>query len=283
MSIRKKKKEIERLISAFEREADLFHDIKMSTFYVTPNSASDFRKFESPNHTIMLWQYYGNLDGDDDIEQLYKDMKSSDLKWGLRGAEFSSFAVVEGKTCDLFARIDSRDGNNEFFETMSKLEINIPEGSRIIICAEPKLQQLPLNVLVKDNGFLGQSVSTCYVPSISWLKNQHSLSGGDKNKRAAWVSISSDSMGTLEVAYARLEESFNKFGFDISTESKVPSICSDSQIAVITAHGGLIEDNKYFHKIADEQGFHFTPRVLASSIKNCDLPAFRTKLKNKNN
>lgn len=110
MSIRKKKREIERLISAFEREADLFHDIKMSTFYVTPNSASDFRKFESPNHTIMLWQYYGNLDGNDDIEQLYKDMKSSDLKWGLRGSEFSSFAVVEGKTCDLFARMAKRAG-----------------------------------------------------------------------------------------------------------------------------------------------------------------------------
>ncbi|WP_348772768.1 TIR domain-containing protein [Pseudoalteromonas sp. MMG005] len=110
MSIRKKKKEIERLISAFEREADKFHDIKFSTFYITQETASEFRKFESPNHTIMLWQYYGNLDNTDDIEQLYQDMKNSDFKWGLKGAEFSTFAVVEGETCNLFARMAKRAG-----------------------------------------------------------------------------------------------------------------------------------------------------------------------------
>jgi len=136
MSIRKKKREIERLISAFEREAGLFHDIKMSTFYVTPKTASDFRKFESPNHTIMLWQYYGNLGGKEDIDKLYKDMKNSDLKWGLKGAEFSSFAVVEGDACNLFARMAKRAGgifNSKEAELIkSKLSEELEKSKRTV-------------------------------------------------------------------------------------------------------------------------------------------------------
>lgn len=111
MSLAIKRKEIERLISAFEREADKFHDLKFSTFFVTPEGASDNRKFEHPNHTIMLWQYYGNLTPKTGVTKLIGNFKDSDLKWGLRGSELSSCAVLEGKACKLFVRMAKRAGN----------------------------------------------------------------------------------------------------------------------------------------------------------------------------
>ena len=111
MSLKKKKNEIRRLIKAFEQEADKFHDIKFSTYLIAPERNVENRKFESPNHTIMLWQYYGNLTSKGGAKGFVDNLKDSDLQWGVRGAELTSFAVIEGKTCNLFVRMAKRAGN----------------------------------------------------------------------------------------------------------------------------------------------------------------------------
>jgi hypothetical protein len=111
MSIRKKSSEIERLITAFGREADKFHDIAFSVFYVTDKGPIDNRKFISPNHTIMLWQYYGKIAREGGAERLLQDINNSDFQWGLRGAELSAFAIIEGESCNLFSRMAKRAGN----------------------------------------------------------------------------------------------------------------------------------------------------------------------------
>jgi hypothetical protein len=110
MSLRKKKVEIKRLVAAFEREADKFHDISFSVFYVTTEGPIDNRKFNSPNHTIMLWQYYGGIEPLGGVERLFQNLKNSDLQWGLRGAELSAFGVIEGESCGLFSRMAKRAG-----------------------------------------------------------------------------------------------------------------------------------------------------------------------------
>ncbi len=111
MSLRKKKTEIRRLISSFEREADKFHDITFSIFYVTAEGPVDNREFKSPNHTIMLWQYYGKIESDGGAEKLVQNIQDSDLQWGLRGAKLSAFAVIEGDSCKLFSRMANRAGS----------------------------------------------------------------------------------------------------------------------------------------------------------------------------
>ncbi|WP_283180576.1 hypothetical protein [Pseudomonas svalbardensis] len=111
MSIRKKRLEIERLITAFGREADKFHDIAFSVFYVTDKGPVDNRRFISPNHTIMLWQYYGKIARQGGAERLVQNIKNSDFQWGLRGAELSAFAIIEGESCNLFSRMAKRAGN----------------------------------------------------------------------------------------------------------------------------------------------------------------------------
>lgn len=111
MSLSKKSAEIHRLLKAFEAEASKFHDLQLSTFFITQSGASSDRKFSSPNHAIMLWQYYGSISVDEDSHRLLANLQGSELKWGLRGAEFSSFAVIEGKVCDLFVRMAQRAGS----------------------------------------------------------------------------------------------------------------------------------------------------------------------------
>ena len=111
MSLKKKKTEIRRLIKAFEQEADKFHDIKFSTYLIASEGNVENRKFESPNHTIMLWQYYGDMTSKGGSEGFVDNLKESDFQWGVRGSELSSFAIIEGKTCNLFARMAKRAGN----------------------------------------------------------------------------------------------------------------------------------------------------------------------------
>lgn len=103
--------EIQRLISAFAVEAEKFHDISFSTFLVSQEGATSDRRFSSPNHTIMLWQYYGAIQPDGDVEQVMTDLHDSDLQWGLRGAALSSFAVLEGPASALFVRMAKRAGS----------------------------------------------------------------------------------------------------------------------------------------------------------------------------
>lgn len=108
MPIQNKKKELARLIEYFEAEAKKFHDLKMSTFFVTQDGATEDRKFDSSNHTIMLWQYYGTSKENGDTEQLLENIKTSDIQWGIRGAILSHFAVIEGEKCNLFVRMAKR-------------------------------------------------------------------------------------------------------------------------------------------------------------------------------
>jgi hypothetical protein len=108
MSLSKKKNEIRRLINSFEHEAGKFHDLSFSLLYVESGNPIYDQKFKSPNHAIMLWQYYGRIDRDSGVTQFIDDLKSSSLQWGIRGAQLSAFAVLEGESCGLFIRMAKR-------------------------------------------------------------------------------------------------------------------------------------------------------------------------------
>jgi uncharacterized protein YqfB (UPF0267 family) len=59
----------------------------------------------------MLWQYYGRLAANEDTDRLMNNLQQSELQWGLRGAELSSFAVIEGAATPLFVRMALRAGS----------------------------------------------------------------------------------------------------------------------------------------------------------------------------
>jgi hypothetical protein len=110
MSLRKNKREIERLIDAFESEAGKFHDITFSTYIIRKDTPIENRRFKTPNHAIMLWQYYGKIKSDDDAKQLTQNFKESNMQWGIRDAQVSFFGLIEGQTYDLFVRMAKRAG-----------------------------------------------------------------------------------------------------------------------------------------------------------------------------
>jgi TIR domain len=111
MSLIKKTDELRRLISSFESESARFHPLTLTTFFVTQQGESPSRPFATPNHAIMLWQYYGVVKTDQDPERLAVNIMDSELKWGLRGADLSCFAILEGQGYELFVRMAQRAGS----------------------------------------------------------------------------------------------------------------------------------------------------------------------------
>lgn len=103
MALVDKSREIQRLIKAFEAEAGKFHEISFHTYPVTQDGSSNIeRKFYQPNHTIILWQYYGLLGSEADRMRLLKNVGESNMQWGLRGSSLSLLGVIEGDATPLF-------------------------------------------------------------------------------------------------------------------------------------------------------------------------------------
>lgn len=110
MALAEKTDELNRLIQAFEAEAAHFYPLTFSLLYVAQDGPSFNRPIAKPNHAIMLWQYYGAIQGDTGASGFAKNLEHSDLTWGIRGAELTCFGVLEGEGCELFVRMAQRAG-----------------------------------------------------------------------------------------------------------------------------------------------------------------------------
>jgi hypothetical protein len=108
-----KRPEVIRLQKAFEAEAGKFPDLSLSILYFSQDALPTERVFRKPNHQIMLWQYYGQLDGSDaSVDRLMQDIQTSNLAMaGIRGAQFSCYGLLEGEPTEHFIRMALRAGN----------------------------------------------------------------------------------------------------------------------------------------------------------------------------
>lgn len=108
-----KRPEVIRLQKAFEAEAGKFPDLSLSILYFSQDALPTDRVFRKPNHQIMLWQYYGQLDGSDaSVDRLIQNIQTSNLAMaGIRGSKFSCYGLLEGEPTEHFIRMALRAGN----------------------------------------------------------------------------------------------------------------------------------------------------------------------------
>lgn len=177
-----------------------------------------------------------------------------------------------------YGSIDVANGNNEFFAAMESLDIKLPLAPKLLVIAEPELQQLTFNLaLVKpqDNDmddFIGYHSAISMVPSLTWLSMTRQNHRKVNLVRKAWISHqeSPDGGGTMGVALRRLEGTFNDFGFSLDTMQRLPDL-GDAEISVIVAHGGLTSEGRYIHRISDEETLVESPTSLANALSGSDV------------
>jgi hypothetical protein len=184
-----------------------------------------------------------------------------------------------GKYPKAYGLIDAYHGNNEFFNTMEALDVRLPKSEKLLIVAEPLLQQLTANLVVvqPDDGgfeyFYGSRSSVGFVPALSWLSVTRARARTGKGAYRAWISADSgpDAAGTLDIALARLSGTFAEFGFSVDTNRRLPGDMSDAGLVVVTAHGGLAQEGRYLHSIRDEENLIEPPSALAASLAGVEL------------
>jgi hypothetical protein len=172
-----------------------------------------------------------------------------------------------------YGKVEREEGNNIFFQTMEELPIPLPAGRRIVVIGEPGLQLIPLNLLLVDNNFAGSSRAMAFVPSLTWLDAIGKHPRTASTQRIAWLSEARQEgkSSAIEMVLNVTRETLTRAGFELSTSTSVPEGLSEAQIAVVTAHGSVAGNGKYFHRISDEGELALTPRALASAVGGAEL------------
>lgn len=197
-----------------------------------------------------------------------------------------------------YGNVDRSEGNNIFYLTMDELDVRLPRAARLVVVAEPALQQLTANLVVMqadDGGFdylAGTQSSIGALPSLTWLAAARAAPRCGKTAYKAWISAQLDSelnegqepgdggtvaaqepdrVQTLDVALRRLSGSFQEFGFAVDTGRRLPRGMKDAGLAVMTAHGGLSSDGRYLRSIRDDEELVATPSALASALEGVEL------------
>ncbi|MBR7782341.1 CHAT domain-containing protein [Undibacterium luofuense] len=194
--------------------------------------------------------------------------------------------------------IDSSEGNNIFFTTMEELNVRLPLSDRLVLVAEPFLQQLTANLVVvqPEDGtfgyFAGMKTAIGIVPSLSWLSTVNVAKRSGLTLYKAWISAAANSASgeslevtneygvyqeqperesTLDIALRRLSGCFEEFGFVVDTGRKLPKNMKDAGLVVVTAHGGLDKEGRYLRSIRDDENLFEAPSALATALAGVEL------------
>ncbi|AIV53466.1 CHAT domain protein [Burkholderia pseudomallei MSHR1153] len=198
-----------------------------------------------------------------------------------------------------YGRVNRSEGNNIFYLTMETLDVRLPQSERLILVAEPFLQQLTANLVVvqPEDGFgyfAGTRAAIGVVPSLGWFSTARAATRGSRTVYRAWISAEMGSafeegeaardLGaggaeqeelkrepTLDIALRRLSGCFEDFGFVVDTGRRLPNNMSDAGLAVVTAHGGLNREGRYLHSIRDDENLIEPPSALAAAFAGVEL------------
>lgn len=172
-----------------------------------------------------------------------------------------------------YGLIDRREGNNEFYVSMAELDIPLPNTSPLLVIAEPGLQQIPMNLLLSEDEFIGRTVAIGTAPSLTWLEAARMNPATHDGRRLAWISVSDgpEEAGTLGTILSRLQPTLNEYGFHTDTSRRLPKNFSKAQMVIVCAHGGLTTEKRYIHTISDEGSLTESPRLLADALADVEL------------
>lgn len=197
-----------------------------------------------------------------------------------------------------YGRVDRSEGNNIFYLTMEGLDVRLPQSERLVLVAEPFLQQLTANLVVvqPEDGafsyFAGTKAAIGIVPSLSWLSTARAAKRSGRTAYKAWISATpSSGFGetaevveegctdqkelkrepTLDIALQRLSGCFEDFGFVLDTGRRLPRDMTNAGLAVVTAHGGLNSEDRYLHSIRDDEDLVEAPSALAAALAGVEL------------
>ena len=162
---------------------------------------------------------------------------------------------------------------NLFYTTTAGLRLSsLPQGP-VVIVADVGFQPFPPNLLYVDEEFAGRTRPMAMAPSLSWLQAARSKGMIGDGRLCSWISVAGDTTEsqTLSIIAERLEPTFSQYGFLVDNSPTLPDAFAGASVAVITAHGGIHPQGRYFQVVSDEGILRVSTRDLANALRNVGI------------
>lgn len=159
---------------------------------------------------------------------------------------------------------------NLFYRTTECLHLGWSAARPTIVAASSELQAFPPTILYDGTEFLGRKVAVTAVPSLAWLSGARERAHKGDGRRVAWISTAEgeDGRSTLSLLAQRLDGPFTDHGFAVDNGGVLPKRFAGASMAVLTAHGGIHPDGRFFQLVSDEGVFKVSAADLAAAVRN---------------
>ncbi len=159
---------------------------------------------------------------------------------------------------------------NLFYRTTEHLQLGWTAERPTIISASSDLQSFPPTILFDGKEFFGRAVPVAAVPSLSWLNGAREKAHSGDGRRVAWISTAEgeDGRSTLTLLAQRLDAPFTDHGFEVDNGGGLPQHYAGASMAVLTAHGGVHPDGRFFQVVSDEGVLNVSAAELAAAVRN---------------
>ncbi len=142
---------------------------------------------------------------------------------------------------------------------------------RAVVVADTLLQVFPPGLLRVGDEPAGLDVRLAAAPSLEWLLAARRTQVDPSRMRTAWIPHDPEDPGTLAALAGRLEPDLTEHGFEFATGAAPPRHVAGAELAVVAAHGGVAEDNRFFRVVKDDEGAAVAPGSLASAFANTSV------------
>jgi len=182
------------------------------------------------------------------------------------GARFETWSKTYPYQYGMVDRFDT----NVFYMSMQALGLDLPACQRGLLVVDASLQQLPPNLILVEGELIGAMTAMAATPSLSWLKAIRGANRKYNGQGLAWIStaVNDENDGTLRMVADRLEPTLREHGIPLDTGPRLPKDMAGAELAIVTAHGGIAPEGRYFHVLADEATLRETPISVAQALAN---------------
>ncbi|MEO8870291.1 MAG: CHAT domain-containing protein [Granulicella sp.] len=163
--------------------------------------------------------------------------------------------------------------DNTFFDTMERLQPCFDLNEPTVFICDTRLQQLPPNLFMHEGNFAGRQQPVAMAPSLTWLSRAKATLPRSFGPPVAWVSDGADpdADNTLNFLASLLQDTCNKYGIALERSTTPPAALAQAELAIVGAHGGLSDGERFFRVVADEGDTRMTARTLSEALDRCNV------------
>jgi hypothetical protein len=160
---------------------------------------------------------------------------------------------------------DDPFGWNNVEQSLAGIGLSIANDNRpTLLIPDVRLQNIPPNLILVEERCAGQAIPMAAAPSLTWLKGIRSVDYVPNGRRTAWIPASTD-VALIRLA-DELGETLRDNQFTLAQDPAIPPAMSNSDIAIIGAHGGLQPGDEWFRAVTDEVSVRFSARDIAAKL-----------------